>query len=487
MDPKDSDQLFRERLGSFSQAPEPEVWDRIRASLDRKKSRRVLPIWWYGASAAAILILGLLLWNPWGPGGEIEPLAPAISDTETRTAPEQPDTGTLPIETLPESGVTQQSSTEEVIRETPATQKPLSPGVPRREQVTQAPAREPGASRIAGAQLAVSEAQEATDPNEVASEIVNNTDRDIDETSIDATRTAPITTRNTDQALLAQTQADKAAESPKDSLVENQKRSLFEVLEEQEEAALTQTENTQGKWSVGPSLAPVYSNAFGDGSPISPNFAPNNKSGTVHMSYGLEVAYAVSDRVSFRSGVHRVDYGYNTNDVAFTSTMAVGPSSLIRTISYSENAKTLVVQSTAGSDASAITQNAMDVDGPSPQREGRMEQSFAYLEVPLEMEYRVLTGRWGINIIGGVSSLFLTDNAVRLNADGGTTELGEATNMNSVNFSTNFGLGFTYDLSPAMQLRMQPMFKYQLNTFSDTAGNFQPYALGVYSGMRFRF
>jgi hypothetical protein len=31
------------------------------------------------------------------------------------------------------------------------------------------------------------------------------------------------------------------------------------------------------------------------------------------------------------------------------------------------------------------------------------------------------------------------------------------------------------------------MFKYQFNTYSNNAGNFQPYYFGVYSGLNYRF
>ena len=59
--------------------------------------------------------------------------------------------------------------------------------------------------------------------------------------------------------------------------------------------------------------------------------------------------------------------------------------------------------------------------------------------------------------------------------------------MNSLNFSTNLGLGLFYRLNPRLELNLQPMFKYQLNTFSETEGSFRPYSVGVYSGLSFRF
>jgi hypothetical protein len=205
------------------------------------------------------------------------------------------------------------------------------------------------------------------------------------------------------------------------------------------------------------------------------------------MSYGLQVSYRLSGKLSLRSGIHRVDYGYNTDDVGFTASPSAGPNSLIRTISYSENSKNLVVHSTVSGTQLPQEQTATDVSAPSAAREGEMLQEFGYLEIPVEMEYNLLDRKLGINLIGGVSSLFLVENSVSLQSGEEVTEIGEATNMNSLNFSTNLGLGFYYRLNTRFEINLQPMFKYQLNTFTETSGNFRPYSIGVYSGLNFRF
>jgi hypothetical protein len=279
-------------------------------------------------------------------------------------------------------------------------------------------------------------------------------------------------------ALAGKTEADPAQET-------QPKKSIFEELESQE--AIAANGDTEEKWSIGPSLAPVYFNSFGEGSPISSNFLNNSKSGTVNMSYGLQVSYRLSGKLSLRSGIHRVDYGYNTDDVGFTASPSAGPNSLIRTISYSENSKNLVVHSTVSGTQLPQEQTATDVSAPSAAREGEMLQEFGYLEIPVEMEYNLLDRKLGINLIGGVSSLFLVENSVSLQSGEEVTEIGEATNMNSLNFSTNLGLGFYYRLNTRFEINLQPMFKYQLNTFTETSGNFRPYSIGVYSGLNFRF
>ena len=204
------------------------------------------------------------------------------------------------------------------------------------------------------------------------------------------------------------------------------------------------------------------------------------------MSYGLAVTYDISKKVRLRSGVHKVDFGYDTRDVSFSSSINGATNGIINNIDYSLSSKNLVVRSNARSGKIA-SENAQDVSGPDPSLNGKMIQEFGYLEVPLELTYQILDKKLGVNVIGGVSSLFLVNNSVMLESDGNATEMGEANNLNDLNVSTNFGIGISYQLNNTLQLSLEPMFKYQLNTFSEAAGNFQPFSMGVYSGLNFKF
>ncbi|MBC2838278.1 outer membrane beta-barrel protein [Robiginitalea sp. SC105] len=509
MEPEHSDDLFKEKLGKYAREPDPHVWDRIRASLDQKKQKRVVPIWWALGGIAAALLLSLLFFTPDGVP-ELEGIP--VTDTRGTDSPETdsgnagapnegaPDTRGNPEETggearqarenrgtiVPE-GDTRNAATREADSGTsPDKVTPVKNGELPGNRKDQDPTRQ-GVTAVAAA-----ETRDNTD--------ASKNDGDIKDGGDIAVRTpekpdgADRNNREGDVQPAASGQlaanipavtGEDEEESAQDAKTDKGK-SLFEAIEEAEEAAVA--EKASGRWSVGTNLAPVYYNSFGDGSPISQNFVSNSKSGTLNFSYGVSVAYEVSDRLSLRSGLNRVDFGYNTNQVAFTSTLSgPSPSSLIRTISYSENARTVVVESTATENSLPIENTTADVNAQTPAREGRMLQEFGYLEVPMELEYRLVDRKLGINLVGGLSSLFLVDNSVSLDSDGATTQIGEATNMNSVSFSTNLGLGVFYNLNSDLQLQMQPMFKYHLNTFTNTAGNFQPYSVGVYSGIRYRF
>ena len=269
---------------------------------------------------------------------------------------------------------------------------------------------------------------------------------------------------------------------------ESEKQSIYDAIAEQEGLEEAVAKNNSGKWSVGPSLAPVYFNGAGDGSPVGADFTANSKTGNLNLSYGVNVAYEVGKKVKIRSGVHRVNFGYNTNDVVFSSTLQAAASNRIANIDYDQNSETILVQSKESAKNNSPVLGAKEVAfNEVPSLEGKMVQQLGYIEVPLEVNYALLDKKFGVDLIGGVSSLFLVNNSVLLESNELVTEMGEANNINSLNFSANFGMGLNYHFTPKFRFNVEPVFKYQLNTFSNVSGNFQPYSIGVYSGFTFKF
>lgn len=496
MDTNDSDNIFREKLGNFAAEPDPHVWDRIRHSLDKKQRKRLVPLWLPLGAAVAVVLLAL--WFT-GPSSEQGPEGFPVTDTETAPANRQADESPA-SEADSETGISPETGTGLAESETnqtpPASGTPASePGSPTRLQTSGALAdskqardrsdatEDEGARAKGQLQKALKEAG-TTDPAIAVSQRADSPvekARDADQSQVPREGITPGSYKSSPASQAVTANTEPAVEDP-----ETGKKSIYEVLEQLE--AEQTVASDKGRWSMGPSIAPVYYNSFGNGSPIASTFMENSKSGTVNLSYGLSVAYEVSDRLSLRSGIHKVDFGYNTNEVSFTSTVAVRPTSLIRTISYSENSKNVVVHSTLNPVSPTQQEGAApDITAASPEREGRMLQQFGYLEVPVELQYTLVDRQWGLNLIGGMSSLFLIDNSVSLDSNGTSTEIGEASNMNPLNFSTNLGLGVYYQLTPKWQVQVQPMVKMHLNTFNETSGSFRPYTVGVYSGMSFRF
>ena len=498
MSKKDLDKLFQEKFKDFREIPDERVWESIEQSLDqRRKKRRVIPLWWKLGGVAAVLAIAILAINPFESSVDAED---AVTDIENPVIPEQKDDTkeTIPAdfdETISNSNAvveeddTDRTETESRLDDPVTTSAPSlvekSDDIQNERQIEE--------SEIADVKD-FENGKEGIDQNAVKEEedaiadVLRNNQAEQDERLTRANETNEVlrdklnedkAIRNAETAIAEQTEEKDEVEDDKG------KKSIFDEIEKQEEEALA--ERSKGsKWSVGPSVAPVYFSSFGEGSPIHSSFTSNNKSGNVNLSYGVGVSYDISKKLKVRSGVHRVDYGYDTNDITFSSSLVASTSTMITNIDYTTTSRNLVVEN---SNRTEVAQefSANDIVAESPSRNGRMVQEFGYVEVPMELNYALLDRKLNIDIIGGFSSLFLINNSVTLESEGTSTEMGEANNLNDVNFSTNVGLGINYELTDKMKVHLEPMFKYQMNTFSATEGNFQPYSVGVYTGMSFKF
>ena len=117
MSKKNIDQLFREKLQSFEETPDEKVWRSVEGSLDqKKKSRRVVPLWWRLGGVAALIAVLFYVINPFG-GQNTE--MPSVTDIENKTPVLQEDK-TSKKEILSdgqESDATLSSSQEEALPE----------------------------------------------------------------------------------------------------------------------------------------------------------------------------------------------------------------------------------------------------------------------------------------------------------------------------------------------------------------------------------
>jgi hypothetical protein len=512
------DKLYQEKLKDFKEVPDEKVWKAISASLDKgKRNRRIVPLWWKLGGVAALLAILLYVFIPLNNNSDsdeiitdvesVTPIDNSGADDIENALPDDTDEGRSAVanstetekektnvipskdSNMPSSGVLNgEASIAKSIEKKnlkqenrtdmsgiTATETGISSvysentrGQINKDEVPETNT-ENRSSENKNAGMASSTAKESSDA--VSQQILTNKETQKGIPAIETDKTGGVATKNT----------DKEEEKP-----ENDKpmKSIFDEIENPQETELA--ENKSNKWSVGPSIGPVYFNSFGSGSPIHSNFVANSKTGNVNLSYGLTVSYGISKKLSIRSGLHKVDYSYDTNEISFSASISASTNNQIDNINYVSTSKNLVVRNTEDSKLSQQA-SSLEVAAKNPARDGRMVQDFGYLELPVEIKFALLDHKFGVNLIGGLSSLFLVDNSVVLQANGNTVEMGEANNINDVNLSTNIGFGLNYKFSPTLQLNLEPMFKYQLNTFSQSAGDFQPFSIGVYTGLNFKF
>ncbi len=236
-------------------------------------------------------------------------------------------------------------------------------------------------------------------------------------------------------------------------------REINGIIAIREEKEVNESVSKENRFSLTTSAGAVYLGKLGKGNLLSSQFNAMEDDGRITPSYGVYLAYQLSNKIKIRSGVSKVDFSYSTQNIDYR---AVLNSQIV---------------------TSPITASAVGIEATVP---GSLEQGFGFMEIPLELEYALIKRKMEINLIGGVSSFFLQKNDISFTAGNNSATLGEARSLNDLSFSANIGLGFNYHLSPLFQFNLEPIFKYQINTF-DNSVDVNSYFLGINSGLRFKF
>ena len=477
---KNIDRLFQEKFKNFEAHPSERVWAGI-VKNQKKDNRRVIPLWWRVGGIAAGLVLLFGLGTLLLPSDSTEATPLVNQDTITTQSDTNQSVVKNSIDTREQqtSDQTTITSNEQVIAATNSSQ--------RNSQSKSNITTTSNASGLKSGKTSRSNSKINTSPLSsesnglIAYSDVNNTTTSSGEkkatTTNQVTKDQKTTIGKEDKPTTIA--ANETVATKEKDLVEEAKQ--IELNKEENTVALEEENTNNSRWDVGAVAAPVYYGDFG-GSGLDKQFADNDKSGDVNLSYGVQVSYAISPKLKIRTGVNNVDLSYNTNDISF-STNSLGRA--LRGVNYADNAKTIAIED------NSTTQNNFNAEGAIPNigvtANGSLQQQLSYLEVPLEAVYVISDKRIGVSLVGGVSTLFLNNNEVILSSNEFSTNLGTASGVNDVSFTTNIGVGLDYKMTDKVIFNIEPSLKYQLNSFDNTVVDFQPYYLGVYTGVRYKF
>lgn len=289
--------------------------------------------------------------------------------------------------------------------------------------------------------------------------------------------------KNKDSRIAFDTKAFEKQKKDSAAVATVEPNPLEELLKEKEKKQQADPEPKVNRWQITSTVAPIYFSSASNGSPIDQQFADNGKSYEKNMSYGLGVNYAINKKWSIRGGVNKLTLGYNTNNIVYyagLSTLSASGELLSpSTIQENKNAIIIVEDNTAA--------NTVSFDAVPGKKAGHLNQTMGYVEVPIELSYKIVDDKFGISLIGGMSTLFLNENSLSVVSPGMSTSIGKASNLNDVSFTSNIGIGFKYKFWKSFEANVEPKLKYQINTFSENAGGFKPYFIGLYSGISFNF
>lgn len=432
---KNIDRLFQEKLTHLEQQPRPDMWLQIQGKMQQKKKRRFPLLWIYGG--AAVLLIGLFLFS--FPQKKEDPIhdIPVITETKKKSDPIK-------------------SSSEK---------KEIS--LPKQDQN----------------QVIVAE-RKNNDP------VINKSDSDLNlhekevlKPKVNQTALLSFPLREFDVLSFKNLTLDSIVKTTN----EKPKMSLIALV--QKEDSITEEDVLQKRWAVLPSFGYSRTSSLSGASSIDARLRNNDVSGDQNSTIGISFSYQITDRWSVRSGVHTQQMSFTTQDIGVVSGVI---SSGLNNISGNSNTNSNSDLVSGG----IFIGNAADAQSIATAfhtttlitNNGKLQQVLGYTEVPLEFTYRINTKKeYSIGVVSGFSTLFLNKNEVQVQSPEFNALLGKANNLNTVNFSANFGFDFNYSLSKQWLLNLNPMFKVHLNTFSRESNGFQPYFLGVYTGVKYQF
>jgi len=523
---KHIDRLFQEKFKDFEVKPDPKIWRNIQNEIAPSKNnkKRIIPIWFkYAAGVAALLLLlltvGINSFNPFSNTNSVVDKAIPIDKTTQESSPSKV-VSTTNSSDLNTNNDTEENSNENEIKtitETPSDIVSASSSLSNSEKKrannrSHITKNNTSATSIASFSKKLNTAStNKVDNKTTLAEAKNSNAQTNPSNSVDS-RVAVISNSNVQKTTnreedinnainavkedtfssngVAQASNKTPAKSKilKDSIIPTNALENAVIAKANSRSEEIKEEESTNKWSVNANVSPVYYNTMGSGSHIDEQFVNNDKTGRVNMSYGVNVGYAINDRLKVRSGINSLNLGYDTNNVVVYESVAnsgAGPNSL-------ENLK-IASLNTSGVDIAVISGEKINTNQlesfftEENFKTTSLTQQINYIEIPVELEYSIINKRLGVNVVGGMSTFILGENEVSTELKGTTTQIGEVNNINNISFSTNIGLGVDYGVSKAVKINLEPTFKYQLNAFNDTAGNFNPFILGVYTGVSYKF
>jgi hypothetical protein len=478
---KNINKLFQEKFENLEVAPDENVWENIESKLKEKKKRRVIPFWWKLSGIAAALLVELIVYNYDSKttldtengianqkNGNTKNNDNSVNKTSDKTkniveanVANSKDTIEVNFQNIVVSNNNSKTNSNVIDKAVVGfkTIKNKTNAIARIKNDSEDKIAVQSYKDKKGKQKKASFLTEKIVVVNNASSIINNNDKNNSVLNANI-KTAETINKKMDSTIIA--------------IVEP--NALEELLKEKESKSIT--EPKLNRWQVSSNVAPIYFSSISNGSPLDNALKENKKSYTANnQSYGIGVNYALNKKLKIRTGVNLLNIDYNTNGIVYYQNQSVNGK--LNHLSPNMIGNTIIIE------------NLNSVNTPFSKlfqkSEGSLNQKLGYIEMPLEITYSVLNKKIGIDFIGGMSTMILNKNEIFLQSSELNLKIGEANNLNSVHFSGNIGLGFKYDIFRRLEARIEPVFKYQINTFSNDSGNFKPYVFGVYSGINFTF
>jgi len=255
------------------------------------------------------------------------------------------------------------------------------------------------------------------------------------------------------------------------------------------------------RWEITGQFAPVHSyraiSAVPNG--IRKSDFDDAESPLLAYSGGINVSYRAFNRWSVQTGVFYSQMGQSINNVIPVTNMYAAVSSsgnpytknFVRTSTGSVS-----VASNLKSDANTTYASYFNAESPTANSAAnitsptkyRLFERFDYLEIPLILRYRIFDRKLNLHVSGGMSANMLINNNVFVDNGSEIVKGGTILMARPVNYSGILGLGFGYQINRSLSVGFEPYFKYYLQSYTTSSQiDSNPYALGVFTGLVYRF
>lgn len=460
MNKQNLDSFFKNKFENFEEIPPQHVWENLEIALSKKKKRRVIPLWWKFSGVAALFILGFGFFYKYNNSGYNNPIKiNTVNKTED-----------IVTKNIYRRGTDTLLKNQNVVKNNSTYQK-------ENQNNTKNIFNNDGKAFV-GSMLHYKK-YHIRNKNNVASTKNNSLEENKTEEKNALLKNILDSSTENNIAQIKNSEPVKTdpakTEILKDSAqVAQETQELEKLLKNEKEEKIAGKK--VNRWQLIPQVAPIYFGSTGNNSPLDERLKDNTKHYNNSYSYGLGVHYTISKKIEVRTGVNYLTTNYDTNEVLFYQKSYA---SKIQNINPTPAGEMIEIESLKNVD---FEHNKLQT-----KNEGVINQEIAYIEMPVEVSYKLIDKKFGINVITGMSTLFLNQNNVYLKSPGLSMRIGEANNLNNVNFSANLGLGLRYKIYKNLSTHVEPILKYQLKTFSNDVGNFKPYVFGIYSGISLSF
>ncbi|MEM9000772.1 MAG: outer membrane beta-barrel protein [Bacteroidota bacterium] len=226
------------------------------------------------------------------------------------------------------------------------------------------------------------------------------------------------------------------------------------------------------KWTISIHATPTYSNYLSESNALLPESINRKKNFKLSWSYRLLFSIPIKERLKFRFGISQLDFKYA---VSFEPDPDAN------------NGYGGVMISNVTAPINPLPNDlANDINMGNTVE---LEHHIRYLQIPMEGVF-VLGQRkkTNLDLIAGIDLLILQKDDIMLkSANSREFRIGRANYLNTTAFSGHIGLGISHPFNEHFKLEVEPTLFYQFSGYGDNVQHPSPYYFGIYSGLSFKF